>query len=521
MLIHLRRVLAVGTAAALSLLTLCTVAAPADAAPQSCDGVWVVVQPTDAASASVKCATEYTESVVATRSAGHTVVGSDGGYGFFVEQIDGAPQPFDIQTGPWWSLCTAAVSEAGVIGPWVISNTGATATVPAKGTALGWRLPTSSDWNNPDEYCPQATQLPEAATPSPSPTATSTASATPTPTPTPTPTASATGKASAASAAKWLNSSVPKKWDGAGSALDVGLALATRECDYTTTLQDIRDYLAKQADSYTKTNPVAAAKLAIFASAVGEDPTSFGGVNLVERVLAATEASGRIGSSDFAFGQALAMIGLARSGSVPTAPMVDYLLSQQLASGAWGFGTTSDPDSTALALIALSDETITSTATTKAAVAKGVAWAASTQQAAGYWENFSPVDSTSLLASALGLHGVDTGKALAWLGTQQLPNGAFSNTLNGTEANQLATANSLYLLSGVTLATVSAPLDICAEANDDTSDEETAEADQLANTGGNSGSLPLGAAGIGLVALGGVLLILRREQQASARRVQR
>ncbi|HQD97904.1 MAG TPA: hypothetical protein PLO15_10930, partial [Propionicimonas sp.] len=321
---------------------------------------------------------------------------------------------------------------------------------------------------------------------------------------------------------KWLNASVPKKWDGAGAALDVGLALATRECDFTTTLGDIRDYLVKQADAYSKTSPYAAGKLAIFASAVGDDPADFGGVNLVKRVLDAVEASGRIGSSDFAFGHALAMIGLDRSGSAPTEKMVDYLLSQQLASGAWGFGATADPDTTALALIALSSEVITPTDATKAAVAKAVAWAATSQKAEGYWANYSPVDSTSLLASALKLHGVDTAKALAWLGTQQLRNGAFANSLNGTEANQLSTATALYLLSGVTFATVSAPLDICAEDTGEASESASAAAksEQLANTGARGNALPLGLAGLGAVALGGVLLIVRRERYA-ARRAQR
>lgn len=529
MLVNLRRVLAVGTAAALSLLTLNTAASPAQAAPQACDGVWVVAQPSDAASATVTCATSYADGIAATTSAGHVVDGSNSEWGFLVSQIDAMPENPDFASngGYFWGFCTAEVSSAGVIGPWVTSGTGASDTNPAKGTAIGWRLTNSEDFTAAT-VCPQAVQVPEEASPSPTPTETTTASPsptptetiTPTPTPTPTPTAPATGTASVAAAATWLNASVPSTWDGAGSALDVGLALATQECTFTTNLTKIRDYLAKQADSYSKTNPVAAGKLAIFATAVGDDPTDFGGVNLVKRVLDATEAGGRIGSSDFSFGQALAMIGLGRTGSAPTEQMVTYLLGQQLASGAWGFGATSDPDSTALALIALSDETITPTEATKAAVAKAVAWAASSQQPAGYWENFSPVDSTSLLGSALKLHGVDTSSALAWLGIQQLTNGAFSNSLNGKEADQLATANALYLLSGVSLATVSAPLAICAET-DESTDEEPAKAEELANTGANAASLPIGLAGIGLVALGGVALILRRERQASVRRVQR
>ncbi len=181
--------------------------------------------------------------------------------------------------------------------------------------------------------------------------------------------------------------------------------------------------------------------------------------------------------------------------------MVEYLISLQMDNGAWGFGTTADPDATALALTALSDSVVTPTAEITAAIAKAKTWAAGAKQPAGYWENYSPVDSTSLLGAALKAHGVNVSGPLAWMGTQQLTNGAFPNELNGTTANQMATANAMYLLTSKTYATVSAPLSTCRA--DDTSGKT------LANTG-TSASWPLGIAGVGFVALGAALVRLRR-----------
>lgn len=92
--------------------------------------------------------------------------------------------------------------------------------------------------------------------------------------------------------------------------------------------------------------------------------------------------------------------------------------------------------------------------------------------------------------------------SLAWMGTQQLSNGAFSNELDGSTANQMATANAMYLLTSTTYATISAPLSTCSV--DDNSGKT------LANTGSNA-SWPLGVAGVAFVALGVVLVRMRRE----------
>ena len=263
-------------------------------------------------------------------------------------------------------------------------------------------------------------------------------------------------KPSATKAAKYLANSAPKKWTNAGSALNVGLGLAAAGCKQPAALKKVRTYLKKKAATYA-TTAAAAGKLAVFAKAVGDKPTSFGGVNLVARITAKTSASGQVDGRDFSFGQALAMVGIARAGTKPSAAMVSYLLGQQNADGGFGYaGGASDPDYTAMALLALSPKVITSTAATTSAVDRAIAWAATKRTAAGYWANYSPVDSTGLLGSALKLHGVNVDRALAWLGTKQLAGGGFANTLSGKKANPMATAEALYLITGTSLVTLSA-----------------------------------------------------------------
>jgi hypothetical protein len=270
-------------------------------------------------------------------------------------------------------------------------------------------------------------------------------------------------KPSASKAASYLAKSTPKKWTSAATALDVGLGLATTGCSYVKTVKSIRTYLKKKAKSYA-TTAAAAGKLAIFAVAVGDNPKSFGGVNLVTKITTKTSASGQVDGHDFSFGQALAMVGLARSGKKPSSAMVGYLVGQQHSDGGFGYGSgASDPDYTALALLALSPRVITPTAETASAATRAKGWAAANQTSAGYWQNYSPVDSTGLLGSALRLHGVDTAKSRAWLGTKQLSSGGFANTLTGKKADRLATAEALYLITGKSLVTLSTPVKKCSK----------------------------------------------------------
>ncbi|MDR1449444.1 MAG: PT domain-containing protein, partial [Propionibacteriaceae bacterium] len=286
---------------------------------------------------------------------------------------------------------------------------------------------------------------------------------------------------------------------------------------------------AAAAPDYAESGPVAAAKTAVAAAAAGRDPRDFGGLDLVQLIADGTDpATGQVGPYGYAFGQALAILALQRAGAAVPDAAVDYLLTFQDAAGAFGFSFggafSPDPDSTALALMALAETGQTE------AVSRAVAWAAANQTAEGYWDGFSPIDSTGLLGGALAEQGVDVSAAAAWLAAQQLADGGFPNGLGLTESNAMTTANALYLLSGRTYATASTALAGCpteptAEPTSEPTAEPTGEptagptgepTDEptgqptLPDTGGPAGQGPFGAAGLVLLILGGVLLKMAR-----------
>ena len=108
----------------------------------------------------------------------------------------------------------------------------------------------------------------------------------------------------------------------------------------------------------------AVAKLLNVAVAQGEDPTDFGGMDLVATLQGLEDADGRYsdqsawGNYSNVFGQSLAIGGLARAGSAPSTAAVGFLRAQQCDDG--GFRVfvdaatcASDPDATALAVQAL------------------------------------------------------------------------------------------------------------------------------------------------------------------------
>lgn len=540
---HFTRVLTAGIAVALALLGLTAVPATADPLT-SCDGVWVVVQPEsdDAASAVIGCAAAYGTGLAAATSAGFTVTAPGG----FVSQIDGAPTDTNFGTngGVWWAYYTATVQADGALGSWTISNVGANETTPAVGTAEGWILTNDPSFPPPGPGVtrvfdataspsatgsPTATTTPTAtasasttATATPSPTATTvmpsaSATASATPTATPMATAAAAGvSASARRAAGYLAKNPPTTDDGAGAFASAALAMAAGgQCTNAAAIRTLVTGLEAQTATYVSGNPGRAASLAITVSGLGLDPSAFGGTDLITAITEGTDTAGVVGSFPSAFSQALAIIAYDRASEPVPANVVTSLLTFQDDNGAFGYefdGTFyTDPDSTALAITALS--AVGGHAT---AIADAVAWALANQTSEGYWENYSPVDSTGLLGSAIELTGGDSGLARTWLTGKQLSNGGFANTLTGTSADLTATANALYLLAGTSMLTASLDLASCptgaaggsAGGADDPSDE-------LAATGNSPLLLPFGLAGLGLVAVGGLLVMARGSRRTS------
>ena len=270
--------------------------------------------------------------------------------------------------------------------------------------------------------------------------------------------------ASATSAGTWLvgqftngqyyTSPYTNTADLSGTAdLLLGL-LASRTGQSTATAVDT--WLKGQAPTVSSAGQLA--KLAIVASAMGDDPASYGGVDLITKITDAVTAS-TTGDLGDPYSDALAIIALHRAGATVPATLITGLAGRQDSSGEFYFGTSgtpsyfTDPDSTGVAIAALGLVKTDTTAAT--ALNKAVAWAVADRTPTGYWSSYSPVNTTGLIGSALRDQGTDVTSAVAWMQGQQVDAGGsgLPADLNGTHPDAYATAQGLLLLGGVSLAT--------------------------------------------------------------------
>lgn len=272
----------------------------------------------------------------------------------------------------------------------------------------------------------------------------------------PAPTAEASVRSHAVTkAATWLVNNPATADDGISAeiASATGLALADRDA---ATLRARMATLETEAATATDGQPGAAASLAILVKAMRLDPTDFGGADLIQELLDGIDVTGQVGSFGSAYGQSLAIIALERAHTdVPAAVVTTLLSFQDATTGAFGYefptGTfNADPDSTALSIQALK-----LIGGHKAELLKAIKWAKGAQTPQGYWDSYSPVDSTALMATSLKLVNRSYGKAYSWLRTQQLADGGFAAELRNSSStsNLLATSDALYLLTGKTMAT--------------------------------------------------------------------
>ena len=272
----------------------------------------------------------------------------------------------------------------------------------------------------------------------------------------------ATDPAPAAAAAAWLDQQVPAGGLFAGDfgadyglSIDVALALSDADPD-SATVDRIRDAVAADVDSYiaysyedggvTHTGETggATAKALVLAQRTGGTPTSFGGVDLVDRLESLVDADGRVISTfdgapdpsyDNTYIQTLAVSGLAGTGSPARATTMSYLLAQQCADQGFFRGDIPegpgdpcadhpDTDSTAQAVLALQGEGAAGTARTAA-----VEWLVQAQRPNGSFgggetTEAANANSTGLAAAALASEGRDdaAAKAAAWLRAHQATN---------------------------------------------------------------------------------------------------
>ncbi|MEZ0578709.1 hypothetical protein [Nocardioides sp. MH1] len=249
---------------------------------------------------------------------------------------------------------------------------------------------------------------------------------------------------------------------GWGASIDVALALkaaggyADRVDDITTALGDhVLDYITGGAFDPDSTYAGPAAKAAYFAGQVGDDPTAFGGQDLVGRVEGTVQESGRVqdvsGFGDYAnvFGQTFAARALTDADSAQAGAVTGFLLDQQCSAGFFrldftrvsdGDVNTSDPatddgcddatsapsvDATALAIVVLKPLAATDPAIADALTAASD-WLVTDQRANGSFDDGDLIgpnaNSTGLAGNALitsGRHEAAE-KAAGWLRSLQL-----------------------------------------------------------------------------------------------------
>ncbi len=300
-----------------------------------------------------------------------------------------------------------------------------------------------------------------------------------------------------------------------GSTIDSVLALfATGDSGLAAQADPLIETVKEQTSSYVESGPEAAAKLTILATALGEDPSSFAGQDLINTITTAVADDGSFGAFPGAFSSSLGIIALGRADVEIPEAMVSFLVEGANEDGGFGYAADqpSDADSTGMVLQALA--VVPATDATSKAEADAANWASSNQAEDGSWAGYNPVNSTAVMGMGLLAVGKASDEATAYLVSQQLDDGAMPD--NG-EPNLLATSQAALLLGGVSYVNVTQPTgDAAPTAPDETAavDEEApADSPETTDTSEASGGVsPLvWAAGIAVViGLGGWLAIRRR-----------
>ena len=196
-----------------------------------------------------------------------------------------------------------------------------------------------------------------------------------------------------------------------GETIDAILAFAatksangygTRTLNWLKLPSVLSGYIGSGTESYAG----ATAKLALATEVRGQNPASFGGVNLLRRLAKLLKANGRyadhsaFGDFSNAFSQSFAIIALSRHGGGP-AKAARFLIANQCKNGGFPLSLgrktcTSDTDSTAMAVQALL------ASGHQAAAVRGVRWLARVQHANG---GLDAVGGTVPNANTTGLAG--------------------------------------------------------------------------------------------------------------------
>lgn len=224
-------------------------------------------------------------------------------------------------------------------------------------------------------------------------------------------------------------------------------------------------YLAAQAPSAAAGGDLA--KLILAATATGENPRQFGGIDSVAKLEALIGADGKIGTAtDTFFGHCLAVLALTSAERPVPATAMDLIKTAQQTGGGWAWDgsatTTADTNTTALAVQALA---AAGEVLTGKAMAQALSYYKGIQNDDGGWPYQSPssfgtatdANSTAVTIQAILAAGQDpagaewttaTGQTpVTALEALQNPSGAFAWQAN-TPDNLLATVQALPALAG-------------------------------------------------------------------------
>ncbi len=238
------------------------------------------------------------------------------------------------------------------------------------------------------------------------------------------------------------------------------------------------DYLSTTAATYVAYGPDAAGKLLMAVVAAGEDPQSFGGVNLIDEVNGYYSPTvGAFGDPTNVWHQSLAVLGLVAAGeplsSTAVVSAAETLVDLQQANGGWGYNATwnlTTVDNTALAMQALvaAGEPGSSTA-----IVSATAYLKATQDAKAGWGN---ANATAFAIQGLLAAGEDV-CAPVWrkarrtpfaaLEDYQKPDGPFVYNLEAQAAlvdSEFATRQAVPALVGQPLPLASATTAAAAAA---------------------------------------------------------
>ncbi len=242
---------------------------------------------------------------------------------------------------------------------------------------------------------------------------------------------------------------------------------------------DYVDALVTSGDTTTVASAVQAAKvIALVATPLGIDPTDFDPaedsaqpVDLIARINAKVQPNGTLGFGSFFNGDLFAAIGFRKANKALPSGLLGQIRAAQRSDGSWNYAGDQDPktdgdvDTTSTALLALA---VNGANPTDPNVAKGIAYLAKVQSPSGAWQSFGANDPNSTAVAAIALsalhidastskwrstHGAQkastvTGSPYAYLASQQAADGHIASPNDATPpVNTFASSQSVQALA--------------------------------------------------------------------------